>query len=193
MKAAFCDRDGTISEEYPDDVWPTITRPVLRSRTVEGLRLLRDLDYEIFIVTNQPLIGAGVLTMDQYEAYTRDLLASLERNGVTVREILMCPHTKEMGCRCCKPRPGLIESAVARHASIDLKQSFVVGDRQSDMQLAAAFGMRGFSVGFDVEGAVRVETILDVARTLRSAYKSAATASAGRRVLTRRPEQASLR
>lgn len=168
MKAAFCDRDGTITEEHSDDDWPTVKKPTIRSGSIEGLQLLSRNGFDIFIVTNQPLIGEGKLTLDQYEEYTRQLVQQIESAGVHVRDIFMCPHPKSAGCRCCKPMPGMIELALARYPSINLSKSFVIGDRISDVELAVKFDLRSFSIGFDSSNAQRVESILEAARILET-------------------------
>jgi D-glycero-D-manno-heptose 1,7-bisphosphate phosphatase len=65
---------------------------------------------------------------------------------------LYCPHARSASCRCCKPRPGLIEAAFAKYPTIDLARRFLVGDALADIALAQAMGMRAFSLGCATPG-----------------------------------------
>ena len=150
MPAVFLDRDGTMI----DDVGYLSQREELRwySSTIDAVRLLNRAGFLVFVVTNQGGIGLGHFT----EAFVRDthqwMAETLAANGAHVDGWLFCPHhpravipALKVDCECRKPRRGMIDAALRDHA-IDLGRSFVVGDRQSDVDLAAAFGGRGVLV-----------------------------------------------
>jgi histidinol-phosphate phosphatase family protein len=139
-KAIFFDRDGTLIDEPSDDAVSTweeyIERPDL-----DSLRQLTDAGYLIFIITNQDAIADGRLTQEFYEATNTRLLASLQAAGVPIEGIYTCPHTESDGCTCIKPKRGLIDQAITG-CDIDLSNSFVVGDRTTDVLLGQAVGAK---------------------------------------------------
>ena len=154
LKAAFLDRDGTIVRDYPDEVWASITAPELLPGAAEGLRRIRSCGYQIILVTNQYIIGEGVVTQAQYDAFTARLLALLRGEGVAVLDVLHCPHRRDAGCRCCKPRHGMIEQAYEKYPDIDRSRSFVAGDSPSDRGLAENAGLRFYGVGQEGESGI---------------------------------------
>lgn len=164
MKIAFLDRNGTIVSEYPDEVWPGISVPEFLPGAIEALTAFRRKAYEIIIVTNQYLIGEGLITQGQYNVFTARMLEVLSKHGIQVLDIFYCPHRRDSGCACLKPKPGMIETALRRHPSINLSQSFLVGDSPCDVELAERMGLRAFSIGFESElaGVTKVASLKDV-------------------------------
>ena len=164
MKIAFLDRDGTIVSEYPDELWPSISVPEFLPGAVEALTAFLRKGYEVIIVTNQYLIGEGLITQEQYDLFTGRMVEVLNKHGIQVLDIFYCPHRRDNGCACLKPKPGMIEAALKRHPSIDLSQSFLVGDSPCDVGLAEAMGLRAFSIGFESgrDGVTKVASLRDV-------------------------------
>jgi len=171
MKAAFLDRDGTINRDYPDPCWAHIAEPELLPGAAEGLRRLAALGYALIVVTNQYIIGEGVITAAQYERFNARLRALLAAEGVALTDIFCCPHRRGAGCACCKPRDGMIRAACAKYPEIELARSFVAGDSPSDRALAENAGLPFFAVGFD--GGRRVESLAGLARLLEAEGKLA--------------------
>ncbi len=164
MKIAFLDRDGTIVSEYPDEVWPTISVPEFLPGAIEALTAFRRKGYEIIIVTNQYLIGEGLITPQQYDLFTARMLDALSKHDIQVLDIFYCPHRRDSGCACLKPKPGMIEAALKRHPSINLSHSFLAGDSPCDVELAEQVGLRAFSIGFEsgLGGVTKVASLRDV-------------------------------
>jgi D-glycero-D-manno-heptose 1,7-bisphosphate phosphatase len=152
VNVAFLDRNGTIVEDYPDEVWPRIREPSFLPGAIEALSGIQRAGYEIMIVTNQYLIGEGFITQDQYDQFTAKMLSILATAGVGILEIFYCQYARWEGCRCCKPQTGMIEAAAAKYPAIDLPQSFLVGDSPTDIELARAKGVQAFSLGFEAPG-----------------------------------------
>ena len=120
--------------------------------TMDAVRLFNRAGFLVFVVTNQGGIGLGLVT----EAFVREthqwMAETLAASGARVDGWLFCPHHPRavvpelrIACNCRKPGRGLIDAASAAH-EIDLARSFVVGDKQIDVDLAAAFGGRGVLV-----------------------------------------------
>jgi D-glycero-D-manno-heptose 1,7-bisphosphate phosphatase len=153
-KAAFLDRDGTIIEEkhyiaHPDDV-------VLAGGAVAGLRALRELGYQLIIVTNQSGIARGLYSEADFYAVQARLTEILAEHDVAIDAVYFCPHHPDFtgACECRKPGPGMYREA-ERNLRVDLADSVYIGDRIKDVLPARAFGGVGILVssGYGAEEA----------------------------------------
>lgn len=156
-RAVFIDRDGTISEEIGYVNHPSRYRVFPYS--AEAVRLLNEAGWLTILVTNQAGVARGYFTEDIIGSVHSILRQELEREGARLDAIYYCAHHPSVGqppyrmdCDCRKPRPGLIHRA-AEEFSLDLDQSWMVGDRYSDIELArnaglrAAFVLSGYGLG----------------------------------------------
>ncbi len=155
MKAAFLDRDGTIIRDYPDREWPYVRAPVFLDGVFEAMRRFRNHGYEIIIVTNQYLIGEGILCLEAYQNFSALFLGTLEKNGISVLDVFYCPHARSANCDCCKPKPGLIRQALEKYPAINLQQSFLAGDSPADLQLAQTMGLPFYGIRLDCRHPIR--------------------------------------
>lgn len=137
--AVFLDRDGTINEEvgYVHD--PKNFR--LLPRALEGIKKFQDMGYRILIVTNQPGIGIGYYSEEDFYRVNRTFLKACSQAGISVDKIYFCPHSKSEGCLCRKPNQALIARA-REELNLDLSESFFIGDKTSDMETGRRAGMR---------------------------------------------------
>lgn len=139
-KAIFLDRDGTVIEERnyickEEDV-------ILLKNAAEGLKTLQDEGYLLFIVSNQSGVARGYFNEDIVIKINNHLNNLLLNKGVKIEKIYYCPHHKDgviekykIDCDCRKPNTGLIKKATSEY-DIDLENSYVIGDKLSDIQLA---------------------------------------------------------
>lgn len=133
-RALFLDRDGVINENRDDYVksWEEF---VFLPRVFEALRLLAVIFPRIIVITNQAAVAKGLLS----HVAARDILTrmktEIEREGGRIDGLYYCPHASTDGCDCRKPEPGLLLRAARDHA-LDLRRSFLVGDKVSDVQAA---------------------------------------------------------
>ncbi len=118
---------------------------ILMPNLPEGLLTLQRMGYLLIVVSNQSGIGRGLITRQDVDSVNAALAKQLGNFGVSIIGFYVCPHRPDAGCNCRKPKPGLLIKAAEDH-SIDFQQSFMVGDRESDMQAAASVNMRGFMV-----------------------------------------------
>ena len=131
-RAVFLDRDGVINraivrEGRPYAAASTAELQIL-PQVPEALAELKRNGFLLFVVTNQPDVGRGTLQREVVE-YLHEILAA----ALPLDSILVCYHSDEDRCSCRKPLPGLLLEA-AREYAIDLKQSFMVGDRWRDIE-----------------------------------------------------------
>lgn len=144
-RAAFIDRDGVINAEL--DYVHRIEDFHILPGVAEGLRLLRGHGFEPAVVTNQAGIGRGLYTEADYDVLTAHMKARLAADGAALAAVYHCPHHPTAGigpyridCDCRKPRPGMLLQA-ARDLNLDLSQSVLVGDKQSDLEAGRAAGV----------------------------------------------------
>lgn len=144
--AVFLDRDDTIIVDKgylsnPDDI-------ELLPGVVDGLRKLQTNGYNLIQISNQSGIGRGYFTIEDYVAVTKRLKELLKINGIILTGYYYCPHAPWENCKCRKPKPYLALKAAA-DLDIDLGNSYMVGDKPSDIEFGKNFGARDcfFSVG----------------------------------------------
>jgi imidazoleglycerol-phosphate dehydratase/histidinol-phosphatase len=142
LKIAFLDRDGTLIREPPDEQVDRLDKVDLLPGGVPALLRLRDAGYEFVMVSNQDGLGTATFPDADFRTVQGFLLRLLESQGIGFRQIFICPHRRDEGCACRKPRTGLL-TAFLRDTPLDRGASVVVGDRDTDMELAANLGLRG--------------------------------------------------
>lgn len=140
--AVFLDRDGTIIEDrghlaQAEDV-------VFYPDTVDALRRLQE-HFLLFIVTNQPWVARGILTLEDVNRVNARVVSYLAEHGVTITAVYVCPHERSDGCSCIKPNAYFLQKAAAEYG-IDLRRSFTVGDHPHDVEFARSVGARGVYV-----------------------------------------------
>ncbi len=148
--AVFIDRDGTINEQL--GYINHLSRFVILPGVSEAVRLLNKNDWWAIIVSNQGGVARGYYPMELVDEIHAFLKSSLKEQGATIDGIFFCPHhpagvlpeySSECGCR--KPETGLIDKA--REAfDIDMSNSYVVGDRHVDIELASRLNLKGVLV-----------------------------------------------
>lgn len=144
-KALFLDRDGVINHD-PGDYTMSEAEFVVLPYVVEALQLAQQKGYKIIVITNQGGIAKGLYDHREVEKMHRKLRHLCQEAGVEITGIYYSPHHPDFGNSLSrKPGSLLMERALARHR-IDASQSVMVGDRQRDIECAAAAGVRGILV-----------------------------------------------
>ncbi len=144
-KGLFLDRDGVINRELGAHTVRLADFEVLPG-VPQAIAAANAAGWTVVVITNQSGIGLGLYDhaeLDRMHRYLHDMLRDL---GAHIDDILYCPHHPTLGkCLCRKPGSLLLERGAARHA-MDLSLSVMVGDRDRDMEAAAAVGVRGILV-----------------------------------------------
>jgi D-glycero-D-manno-heptose 1,7-bisphosphate phosphatase len=137
-RGVFLDRDGVLVEAIVRD------GRALAPTRLEDFRLVPDASVQVerlreaglvcLVFTNQPEVSRGILDLQVLESMHTQL-----REAVRVDDILTCPHDETDGCTCRKPLPGMLYTG-AQQWSVDLGESFVIGDRWRDIEAGRAAG-----------------------------------------------------
>lgn len=136
--AIFLDRDGVINLDREDSV-KSLTEFHFLPHALSALRQLATTSFAIIVVTNQSIIGRGLVdsaTVDDIHAH---MLQAIYYCGGRIDGIYVCPHHPDDGCLCRKPKPGLLQQA-SSDLDLDLTRSYLIGDSMSDMDAALAAG-----------------------------------------------------
>ena len=147
-KVLFIDRDGTLIEEPADNQVDALDKVKLYAGVIPALNQLADSGYRLVMVTNQDGLGTASFPEDDFrlcQEFVLDLFAS---QGILFDEVFVCPHRSEDACDCRKPRTGLLTNFLAT-TDLDTKRSAVIGDRQTDLQMAEKIGVPGFLISAD--------------------------------------------
>ena len=146
-RAVFLDRDGVINRSVTKDGKPYPPSSVAEVEVLQGvpdaLEKLKGLGFSLVCVTNQPDVARGAQKKKIVEAIHERLMASL-----CIDEILVCYHDDGDRCQCRKPLPGMLLDAADR-LNIDLKKSFMVGDRWRDIEAGQNAGCRTILIEYD--------------------------------------------
>jgi D-glycero-D-manno-heptose 1,7-bisphosphate phosphatase len=137
--AVFLDRDGVLAEAIVradgKPYAPTRVEDfVLAPEAAGQVQRLHDAGFLCIVFTNQPEIGSGDLLPADLDEMHRRMRATMPLD-----DVFFCPHRRDDGCRCYKPKTGMIDDAVVRWG-IDLAASYVIGDRWRDVDAGRAAG-----------------------------------------------------
>lgn len=143
-KAVFIDRDGTIIKEPADEQIDSLEKLEFVPGVISGLRSLMNRGYELVMVSNQDGLGTDSFPEDTFWPAHNRMLSTLEGEGVRFDDILIDRSFPEDNAPTRKPRTGMLTSYM--DGSYDLANSFVVGDRLTDVQLAQNLGARGILI-----------------------------------------------
>jgi histidinol-phosphate phosphatase family protein len=137
----FLDRDGVLIENRSDYVrdWSQVK---IIPEAIRALTLAPIKKYKVVIVTNQSVVGRGLILLKTAHEINQRLINLIRDHGGQIDAVYMCPHAPEDGCSCRKPLPGLLLQA-AQDLALDLSRSWMIGDAWSDVQAGEAAGTRG--------------------------------------------------
>ncbi|MEO9953375.1 histidinol-phosphatase, partial [Nonlabens sp.] len=145
-KVLFIDRDGTIVKEPPVDYQLDSYEKLefLPMAITQLHRIARELDYELVMVTNQDGLGTDSFPEDTFWPVHNLMMNVLENEGINFSEVLIDRSFPEQNAPTRKPQTGLLTHYIK--GNYDLENSFVIGDRNSDMQLAKNLGCKGIQL-----------------------------------------------
>ncbi len=170
------DRDGTIIQEPPVDFQvDSLEKLVLEADVIPSLLKLQTAGYSLIMVSNQDGLGTESYPEEDFKVPHEKMMQVLESQGISFDNVLICPHFPEDDCACRKPKLGLVQPLL-QAGKIDFTKSYVIGDRETDLQLAANMGVRGIQYDPVSNGWKEItKTILNAGRTARVDRKTRET------------------
>lgn len=147
--AVFVDRDGTINKhvEYLHEA----SQFELIPGALEALKRLRAAGFRIVVVTNQPGIGMGYFSKEDFFRVNRRMLQEAAALNLRFDKVYFCPHSEGEACTCRKPSTGMIDRAV-RELNLDLGKSYMIGDTTMDVALGKNAGCKTILVQTGLAG-----------------------------------------
>ena len=140
-RCVFLDRDGVINVKAPAGEYINSWQ---QFRWIDGIvdwiRLFNAMDFVVIVVTNQRGVARGLTDESNLAEIHQKMQSELASKGARIDDVYVCPHAADT-CQCRKPNPGLVQQA-QRKWDIDLSQSLLIGDSDSDAELAARCAMR---------------------------------------------------
>ncbi len=158
-KAVFLDRDGVINPSYG-------TRPpnhpqefTLFPGVGEAIHKLNMANYKVFVVTNQGGVGLGYMSKEQLDKIHQDMINQIQALDGKIDQVMACIHKPWVGCACRKPKPGMITS-LAKQYTINLADSYIVGDRDVDIQAGQAGGTKTILICDSNQGNIEADYVV---------------------------------
>jgi len=131
-QAVFLDRDGVIIEENGIfNYKPTDMKLIPKS--AEAIKILNESDYKVIIISNQSGVARDIFTEHELSLFSKLMKDELKKYGAMIDAEYYCIHHPNALCNCRKPKNGMIKTA-EKDLNINLKKSFIVGDRWSDIE-----------------------------------------------------------
>jgi len=141
----FIDHDGTLVEEPPDQQLDSLEKVRFMPGVFAALSELSAAGFRLVIVSNQDGLGTAAHPTAAFEQAHEFVLQVFGSQGVHFEKVFICPHRADEGCDCRKPRTGLLREFL-RDGEVDLTRSAVIGDRDTDLELARNIGVRGLKL-----------------------------------------------
>ena len=139
-KAIFLDRDGTLNKAYIENGLPISPSSLNKFKIIKGVKKsinrLKKLNFLCILITNQPDVFRGKISKK-----TVVKMNSYIKKKIKLEDMFVCYHDNEHNCSCRKPKPGLLVKA-SKKWKIDLKKSFMIGDRWKDILAGKKVGCK---------------------------------------------------
>ena len=175
QKAIFLDRDGTINKYV--GFLTDINEFELLDGVADAIQMINESGYLAIVVTNQPVIARGEVSVGELQEIHNKMETLLGQSGAYIDDIFYCPHHPHKGyegerpeykieCECRKPKPGMLFAAAEKY-NIDLRESWMIGDGENDIEAGRNAGCNVCSVGnVEIENVPRYDSLLECIKTV---------------------------
>ncbi len=144
-RIVFLDRDGTLNEEPPDEQVDSLEKIRLMPNVIPALLDLKRAGFRFVMVTNQDGLGTPTLPRAPFERAHQFIMNVFASQGIEFDAVFICPHFLREGCDCRKPKLGMVRDYLDAHP-IDATRSYMIGDRDTDLEFAANLGIEGLRI-----------------------------------------------
>jgi imidazoleglycerol-phosphate dehydratase / histidinol-phosphatase len=144
-RVLFLDRDGTLNEEPPDEQVDGLEKIRLVPGVIPALLDLKRAGFIFVMVTNQDGLGTPSLPSEKFHPAHQFILALFASQGIEFDAVFICPHFKREDCACRKPKIGMVLDYIQANP-VDKAHSYMIGDRDTDLEFAANLGIQGLRV-----------------------------------------------
>jgi imidazoleglycerol-phosphate dehydratase / histidinol-phosphatase len=141
----FLDRDGTLNEEVADEQIDSLAKIRLMPGVIPALLELKRAGFAFVMVTNQDGLGTAAFPRESFDTAQRFILDLFNSQGIEFEAVFLCPHFKREECACRKPKLGIVQAFLDAN-DIDKAHSFMIGDRDTDLEFAANLGVPGMRI-----------------------------------------------
>lgn len=145
-KGILLDRDGVINRAIIRDDKPcaprSLTELEILPNVVESIEILRQYEFKIAIITNQPDLSKNLISQNEYESINNEI-----KKQTGIKKIYTCVHLDSDNCECRKPKTKLLKQA-SLELNLELKSSFLIGDRWRDIEAGQAAGCSCFFIDY---------------------------------------------
>ena len=142
----FLDRDGVINKKLEGRYVTNFNEFIFVKNSDLAIRKLHKIFKRILIVTNQQGIGKGIMTEDDLNLLHLQMQRKLNPDFDLIDKIYFCPCLEGDSCNCRKPKTGMLEEAKLDFPEIIIKNSFLIGDSESDIEAGNKFGLKTIKV-----------------------------------------------
>lgn len=142
----FLDRDGVINKKLEGRYVRNWEEFEFMPNVLLAIKKLSNKFERILVITNQQGIGKGIMSTDELSLLHQKMQKEIVQNGGKIDEIYFCPHLEKENCNCRKPGIGMIEKAMYDFPSIDVRNSFLIGDSVSDIAAGERAGIESIKV-----------------------------------------------
>ena len=141
QKALFLDRDGVVNVEK--DYLYKVEDFEFIDGIFDLITYYQQLDYKIFVVTNQSGIARNYYSENDFNNLTQWMISEFLKHNIKIEKVYFCPHHPDISgeCSCRKPKPGMIIEA-ANSYDIDLEHSIMIGDKERDIEAGLNAGIK---------------------------------------------------